>query len=692
MKIGGGGWLVGMSIHPAEKDLLYTRADVSGGYRWFPATSSWKQIVTKESMPTEYVGYGKDSGVGSIVGAPSDANVAYMTLGAEPYKASPAQVFRSTNRGDTWTATQFQKTGVRVEANGEGRQDGERLAVDPANCNVVYYASITDGLWFTENGGEVWTKVAAIPSGKAPHGVSTVVFDPASKKDDHTQTIYASVEEGGVFQTKDAGKNWTKISDGAAGDAGKPRDATVGPDGTYYIVYDGEKGAAGAVWKYAASKWSDITPQGQEGGKDKSYWAITIDPFDAQHVIAMIHGGKAFVSSDQGGKWSFHLFKLKSPNIEWLESQTNWFLSTGQLAFDPHDKGKVWYAEGFGVWWTRELDPIEITWNAASEGIEEVCGNDIIAPPGGKPVGAMWDTGVFYFNDVDKYNATRSQPTFMSTWALDWCPKDPKFLVGVFRSHLDFVPNAKSSGFSTDGGITWTRFPALVNGTLPKDLDYGVIAVSANNPDHIVWCPTYGKLPCFTTNRGASWTPCNFGGPHETGHHAPYTSLKPLCADRVEPDTFYFYTPQEGLFRSTDGGATFAKTGNPMPNRWNAVLKSTPGKAKDLWFASGPGTGLCHSVDGGTNWTQAPGIEMAFNVGIGKAAPGGEYPALYVVGTVAGSSGIYRSTDQGATWDKTVDYPLGIFDTIDAIDGDKDIFGQIYVSFTSTGFAYGKVK
>ncbi len=692
MKIGGGGWLVGLSINSAEKDLLYTRADVSGGYRWIPATSSWKQVVTASSMPPEYVGYAKYSGVDSLVGAPSDANVAYMTLGSEPYKATPGQVFRSTNRGDTWTATQFLKTGVKVEANGEGRQDGERLAVDPANSNVVYYASITDGLWVTDNGGEAWTKVAAIPAGKSPHGVSTVVFDPAAKSAGRTQVIYASVEEGGVFQTKDAGANWTKISDGAAGDAGKPRDATVGSDGTYYIVYDGEKGAAGAVWKYVAGKWTDITPQGKEGGKDKSYWAITVDPFDPQHIIAMIHGGKTFVSSDQGGSWSFHTFTLKSPNIPWLESQTNWFLSTGQLAFDPHDKGKVWYAEGFGVWWTRDLGPEEIPWHAASEGIEEVCGNDVIAPPGGKPVGAMWDTGAFYFNDVDKYNAQRSQPTFMSTWSLDWCPKDPKFMVGVFRSHLDFVPNAKSSGFSTDGGITWTRFSAVADGTLPKELDYGVIAVAADNPEHIVWCPTGNKLPYVTANRGATWTQSNFGGPHETGHQSPYTSLKPLCADRVEPDTFYFYTPQEGLFRSTDGGAAFAKAGNPLPNRWNAILKSTPGRAKDLWFAAGPGSGLFHSADGGTTWKQAPGIDMAFNVGLGKAAPGSDYPTIYVAGLVAGSPGIYRSTDQGATWDKIVAYPLGIYDAIDAIDGDKDTFGEVYISFSATGFAYGKAK
>lgn len=698
MKIGGGGWVVGLSINPAEKDLIYARTDVSGAYRWVPATSSWKQVVTSTSMPPEYVGYGRYLGVDSIVGAPSDANVAYMAMGSEPYAVTAGQVFRSTNRGDTWTATKFRDTGVKVEANGEGRQEGERLAVDPVNSNVVYFASIQDGLWVTENGGAAWAKVAAVPAGKHPHGINTVVFDRTSgttKSPDgteRTRRLYVTVEGAGVHETTDAGANWKKISDGAAGDAGRARDALVGPDGSYYVVYDGDKSTAGGVWKRtSAGQWSDITPQLKEGGKDKPYWAIAVDPFDPQRVVAMMHGGRCFVSGDQGVTWTHHDFALKSPNIRWLETQTNWFLSTGQLAFDPHDKGRLWYAEGFGVWWTRDLSPHHIPWQAASEGIEEVCGNDVIAPPGGKPVGAMWDAGVFHFGDVDTYTAQRSQPTFMSAWSLDWCPRDPKFLVAVFRSHLDFVPNAKSSGYSTDGGLTWTRFPAVEKGALPADLDYGVIAVSANNPDHIVWCPTAGKLPYFTTDRGATWTQSNFGGTRQTGHREPYTSMKPLCADRVEPDTFYFYTPQDGLWRSTDGGATFALVGDPLVNRWNAILKSTPGRARDLWFASGQGTGLYHSTDGGATWTKSPGISIASNVALGRSAKPDGYPTLYVAGADnGGSSGIYRSTDQGATWDRLVDYPLGIFDTVDAMDADKDVFGRVYLSFTSAGFAYGK--
>ena len=115
-------------------------------------------------------------------------------------------------------------------------------------------------------------------------------------------------------------------------------------------------------------------------------------------------------------------------------------------------------------------------------------------------------------------------------------------------------------------------------------------------------------------------------------------------------------------------------------------------RGKDLWFAAGQGGGLWHSTDGGAAWTQVPGIELAANVGIGKAQSTGGYPTLYAAGTVAEQTGIYRSVDQGITWDKIGGYPLGIFDFIDAMDGDKEVFGQVYICFSGSGFAYGKLS
>jgi photosystem II stability/assembly factor-like uncharacterized protein len=691
LKIGGGGYVTGLDISPSEKDLVYVRTDVSGAYRWNAVTSSWKQVVTTASMPAGVLSYGNYGGVDSLVSAPKDPRIAYMAFAAKPYGGGDGQIYRSTDRGDTWTATDFLRHKVKMEPNGAGRQEGERLAVDPANSDVVYFGSLDHGLWTSSNGGTTWTQVEAIPAGTPEHGVNTVVFDRASGTTQaKTNVIYVTIMDGGVFKTADTGKTWTRISDSGPGIAGKPRDATIGPDRTYYVVYDNTDGATGSVWKLTATgKWTDITPPAPDGGS-KSWWAVTVNPADARQVVALIHGGRCFVSNDQGATWTRHGFRLKSPTVEWQEKQSNHFLSVGELAFDPFQLGTLWFAEGFGVW--RAKVPVttpELEWWSASAGIEEMCGNDVIAPPGGHPVAAMWDLGAFYVTDPDAYTAQKSHPGFMSSWALDWCPAEPTFIVSVFRSHLNFGPKPNSSAYSTDGGRTWTRFASLENNAHPGDLEYGVIAVSADDPDNIVWSPSAGALPYYTKDRGATWTRCSLGDVTQTGFRAHYTSQKPLCADRVQPDTFYLYTPEDGVLRSTDGGASFSKVGSPLDNRWNIILKSTLGHAGHLWFADGAGGGLWRSTDGGATWTENAGIQQAINVGLGKAHTANGYPTLFVAGIKDGKHGIYRSTDEGKTWEKIGDWPLGITDWIDAMDGDKDVFGKVYVAFAGAGFAYG---
>jgi hypothetical protein len=697
LKIGGGGWVVGLDISPTEKGLMYCRTDVSGAYRWVPETGSWKRIVTSDSMPAAYVGYGRYSGVDSVVSAPHDPNIAYMAFTGD---AKSGQIFRSTDRGEHWTATRFDQCGVRMEPNGEGRQRGERLAVDPANSDVVYFASVANGLWTTDDGGKTWRKVDAVPAGVPPQGVTTIVFDPQSgtradaagvKK---TRTIYASVEKVGIFQSTDAGATWADIGGKGPGDAVEPRAKALGPDGAYYVAFskdDRDGRIPGSIWKFSRDgHWTDITPPAEIGGGSQSYAGLAADATDSRHLAVIVSGGKLFDSADGGATWTPHGFSLHSSTIQWLGHQDNHWLSVGAIAFDPFAPGKLWFAEGFGVWWADDLKSPDIAWQAASDGIEEACARDVIAPPGGAPVGATMDLGAFHFSDPDSYTAQRSQPTMSATWALDWCAKDPKFIAGIFRGVLEFMPHFKASGFSTDGGVTWQRFAALDTGRLPADLDYGCVAVSAQDPANIVWLPATGKLPYYTVDQGATWQQAAVDTPTDMQLKNPYMAQKPLCADRVLPRTFYLYTALGGLLRSTDGGATFHVVGNPTPTgRWEGALKSVPGHAGDLWLAEGPGGGLRHSTDGGATWTVVAALEQCFNVGLGKPQARDGYPTLYAVGIVNQVEGIYRSTDAGATWDQIGGYPLGIFDRINALDGDKDVFGRVYVALSGSGLAYG---
>ncbi|MET0461607.1 MAG: hypothetical protein ABW007_00580 [Chitinophagaceae bacterium] len=683
LKVGAGGWVVGMEVHPTEPNLVYARTDVSGAYRWNSGTGTWKQLVTASNMPASYVGYAMYDGVVSLTGAPSDPDIAYM--------AFRGQIFKSSDRGDNWTATTFGSHAVTMEANGPGRQEGERLGVDPHNSNIVYFASIAHQLWTTANAGTTWQKITAVPAGLATHGVNTVIFDKASDTTGgKTHVIYVTVDGVGVYKTTDAGVSWTNIA-GTGPGAARYRDAEIGPDGTYYVACNTNDGYTGSVWKYtSATGWTNITPSGS-----LSYEDIAVNPLDANHLIVMRQGGSAWASTNQGSSWTTRGFSRTSSTIQWLGLQADWWLSVGELVFDPFDSGKLWFAEGFGVWRTKDLYDTGITWIAESTGIEQTCGNMVICPPGGKAVTAMWDVGAFYHSNPDAYNAKRKQHTFMSGWALDWCPADPAFIVGTFQDHTNAHPPVRASGYSTDGGQNWTTFPAVLNNTASADLTYGSIAVSANSKDNIVWLPSNDKLPYYTTDRGATWIQCSFTGITTSGVNQYYTARKPLCADRVQAGTFYFYHHLNGIFSSTNNGVSWAKVGNaPASSRWNAMMKTVPGQSQDIWFAEGKQSnvvgGLWRSTDGGATWSAIPGIQQAFSFGFGKSDTTGGYPTVFVTGVAAGVHGIYRSDDSGATWQQIGTFPLGIFDYVDDIDGDKDVFGKVYLAFLGSGFAYGE--
>jgi photosystem II stability/assembly factor-like uncharacterized protein len=209
----------------------------------------------------------------------------------------------------------------------------------------------------------------------------------------------------------------------------------------------------------------------------------------------------------------------------------------------------------------------------------------------------------------------------------------------------------------------------------------------------MVWVPAAQKMPYYTADRGATWKPVSFGGPSGTGLGAYWSGQKPICADRVQADTFYIYRSQDGgCYRSTDGGANFTKVSTVPADRPNAIIKATPGRARDVWLSEGEGGGgLLHSTDGGVTWAKMEGLTQCFNMGFGKAAQAGDYMTLYVDGSMGGVTGIYRSTDVGATWDKICAYPLGLFEWVKGLDGDKDVFGRVYLGFAQAGSAYGEM-
>ena len=119
-----------------------------------------------------------------------------------------------------------------------------------------------------------------------------------------------------------------------------------------------------------------------------------------------------------------------------------------------------------------------------------------------------------------------------------------------------------------------------------------------------------------------------------------------------------------------------------------AYPKTVPGSEGDIWL---PLTnGLYHSTDSGASFTRIGSIESAGLLGLGMPAPGAQYPALYVAGTVTGTYGIFRSDDAGITWTRINDVAHQ-FGTLDVLAGDPRVYGRVYIGTSGRGVVHGDI-
>ncbi len=120
-------------------------------------------------------------------------------------------------------------------------------------------------------------------------------------------------------------------------------------------------------------------------------------------------------------------------------------------------------------------------------------------------------------------------------------------------------------------------------------------------------------------------------------------------------------------------------------------IHAAPGFASNVWSSAGK-DGLWYTTDAGqTAWKKVSAVQQARAFGFGKPLAGSKYPAIYMYGEANGSTsfGIYRSSDEGATWTLISAAPLGIYDQVNVVTGDMNKAERVYVGFSGNGYAYG---
>jgi len=727
VQIVGGGFVDGMILHPTAPDLRYARTDMGGAYKWDPATRRWQPIL--DFMPYKDLNL---MGVESIALDPRDPRRVYLALGTYTNAGTPdGAILRSDDQ-----AAHFERTDVPIKFGGneDGRGNGERLAVDPRDGEILYLGTRHAGLWRSSDRAKTWSRVASFPDiteavppapppvpGETPHersmrmpipgdGIVFVKFAPDSgsgNKNQPTRTIYVGVSLKGranLFVSHDAGASWAEIPGEPTGN--RPLRAALAADGSLYITYGSAPGPSpmkdGAVWKLntATGQWTDITPDRPvPGSREFGYAGVSVD---AQHPRTLIvstynrysaGGEDIFRSTDGGATWK-KIFTQGGPSAGVFDySNAPYVQKTGihwlfDIEIDPRNSSHAFFTTGYGGWETYDLDAIDrgqpTHWTLFTPGIEEVVGLQLDSPSAGPPLlSAIGDYGGFVHRTLDAPapEGASSNPRLGTTTSIVSAPLRP--LVAL-RSGGSAEGKRQNIGYSLDGGATWHP-----TATSPQpNSRAGSTAVSADGATWF-WTPE-DDVPYVTRDRGATWT--------AVSQLAPDTRV---VGDPVDPNRFYAISlPTSQLFTSVDAGATFsAKTftysdGPPPSGQWHGDerggqdrLYAAPGISGDLWL---PAFNGLYRLSGSV-FERQPQVETIHAFGFGKAAPGAAYPALYLVGNIAGEAGIFRSTDTGRTWERINDdqHQWGL---VLQIAGDPKQFGRVYVGTHGRGIFYGDPK
>jgi hypothetical protein len=693
--IHGGGFVTGIEFSPAQSDIIYARTDVGGAYRWDGTAQRWLAI-------TDWVGRDNANlmGIESIAPDPADPSVVYIAAGE--YLTTNGMILRSGDMGATWQSNSIP---LQMGGNADGRNVGERLAIDPNLTSTLYFAArntrtssgaASSGLWTSNNSAAAWSQVSSFPTaGPTTYGLSFVLFDKRSgSAGTASSTIYVGVSPGAppatgappapttpsLYRSTDAGATWLPVPGAPTGQY--PHHAAMDyTAGALYLTYNDFSGpnsvTSGSVWKLDTSSdaWTNVSPPQGRGG----FGGISVDPTRSGTVVVSTidrwNPDAIYRTTTGGPPWTTLQASRDVAGAQYLYfgssttlTATGWM---GDIEIDPHNPNRVLYNTGQGIWWTDDVSSTTTHWRFQDQGLEETVALGLISPSAGPHLlSAVGDIGGFRHDDLTQPPAIGmyNNPVFANTTGIDFAEQHPAIVVRVGTAGSGW----KRGAYSTDGGASWTQFAMEANGSASA----GSVAISADGAT-IVWAPQGTRAtpapPAYSVDFGGHWTAV-MGLPNGAR----------VASDRANPTKFYA-TSGTQLYVSTSGGVSFAAAG-PLP-AGGGTPRPTTGIDGDLWVAGNGG--LAHSSDSGAHFDAPLGsVQNAAAVGFGRGAACSSYPVLYLAGQANHTSGVFRSDDQGVTWQR-IDDPQHQFGSISYITGDPRLYGRVYLGSGGRGVLYG---
>jgi photosystem II stability/assembly factor-like uncharacterized protein len=421
------------------------------------------------------------------------------------------------------------------------------VAIDPTDPNIVYALPIGGKIHRSTNGGRSWTPTPLGNASPIAVGPTGILWAGASQKSFDKGNTMVRSRWPDRFQAQTI--------------AVDPRNANVVYAGH---VFDGVSKTAdgGASWQQ----------------HNQGLWASTIvtlvaAPDHPTHVYATLAGQGFFRSWSGGATW----WRRRTP---WLE--------VTELAVDPVDPSKL-----YGVLNGYDLEK---------------------SPDRGK----SWEHQLV------------ADPNCFEILDLAVDPVDSENVYAVGTERSGRCPEPCTAYRSTDAGASWTCMSGARGASL--------VEIDPSHPSILYAFP--GELR-KSTDQGNQWTQIGQGLPE---------SLLSLAIDPLESTTLYAGT-LEGIYKSVDGGLTWNRSSSGLPAGHVVSLVIHPadpdviyaGLADTSRDSTTPGLspsdfGVYRSTDGGATWSR-----------FGEGLPPALFNGLLVIDPAPPYT-LYAGTDDGGIY------------------------------------------
>ena len=707
------GGVESMAIDPTDANKVYLVGGmyVNGGnarlFRSSDRGTTWSSYV---DLPFPTGGNNGGRAVGErLMVDPNKPSILF-------YATRTMGLWKSTDYGTTWnqvtSLSSYQMTGSDIGSFGNS----------PIGIEGVIFDTAVPSTGFVSSGSATQTIYAPV----APDYASVATDLPG----------YSPSVGYYLYKSIDGGATWTGVPiptlvttfTNAYTAAIKPyiphmvRDTDTTANRKFYVVFAGGSGpgAGGPAWLYSfdgGTGWSSPLKSTAPGQwTSPGFGGVSVYGTGASTRIAL-------GETNSWGGWSGMpvVTYSKDAGATWNEIADN-RTSSGwidDVEINPFNPDNVLHVFGGGVWSTSNASATTPSWASIVDGIEELATRSLMTPPPGASyllIAGYWDVGTQIHTNVNMKPTTNipGNISFGNGNGADMAWTNPAYIAAIGSTNGNSGNTSTVGIYSTDSGVTWTAFatqpPFAPSGANVDQGGSGEANIAVTAQGKLVWAPSTNSgnvisngVPYYTTDNGATWTATNLPAPTRTSINSAYH----LAADRKNPNKVYAYdsggarwTNTYGSFwYSTDGGKTFTQSTDAALaglsfQQWGLTwLAVNPNAEGDVWLTNGDN--VYHSTDSGVSWTKlttmastpagynhynGPTSYGAQRVALGKPVPGSSYSAaVYLVGTVGGVAGLFRSDDAGSTWTRIND-DAHQWGGIGALAADNTVAGRVFLA------------